>query len=64
MADLEKRIDAVLGTKPSARSSRDARPAERGGSKREGILVGTGLLALLGVGLWQVWSADKPHKGV
>ena len=69
MADLEKRIDAVLGANTAARSSRGNRskPAGRsGGSRREGVLLGVGFATLLGVGLWQVWSADKPtptHKG-
>jgi hypothetical protein len=63
MADLEKQIDAVLGGKTATRSSREPKPARDSG-KREGVLIGVGLAALLGFGLWQVWSADKPpHKG-
>ena len=65
MPDLEKRIDAVLAGQTTARSSRGPKPARDSG-KREGMLIGVGLVALLGFGLWQAWSADKPtpqHKG-
>lgn len=64
MADLEKQIDKALAKRgmPVASHSK----AGSHGGAREVFLIGVGLVGILGLGLWQVWSGDKrtpPNKG-
>jgi hypothetical protein len=58
MADLVKQINKVLGADASARSPQKPKSSDGGG--REVVFIGVGLAAMLGFGLWQVWTADKP----